>query len=363
MEKAYGNCDLEMMKDFCQVDGPSGAEKEATRVMKKYLEPYVQQFDYDTLGSLIALKKGSGKGPKLMLAGHVDEIGFVVTRIEDNGFLRFAPLGGWWGHVLLAKPLVITTDEGKKINGVIGAKAPHGMKPEERDKVQEVKNMYIDIGVASKDEALELGIKIGNYITPKSDFTVLNNPNYLCAKAWDDRVGALIATDVIKNLSNSQHSCDIYAVGTVQEEVGLRGAKTAAYKIDPDVAIALDVTTAQDTPGEDASCKLGAGVTISVQDASVLGHRGLIVKLAEICESLNLDVQYNALLAGGTDAGTIHQSRDGIISCTLSIPARYIHSHNGIIHRKDYCDTVTLLTEFAKRLDNAMLEELRQSNR
>jgi len=363
MEKAYGNCDLKMMEDFCQADGPSGAEKEATRVMKSYLEGYVDEFDYDTLGSLIAIKKGKGAGPKLMLAGHIDEIGFLVTKIEDNGFLRLAPIGGWWGHVLLSKPLTITTDEGKKIYGVIGAKAPHGMKPEEREKVQAVKDMYVDIGVKSKEEALELGIQLGNYATPKSDFTVMSNPNYLVAKAWDDRVGALIATDVVKNLKGVDHVCDVYAVGTVQEEVGLRGAKTAAYKIEPDIAIALDVTTADDVPGGDNTCKMGIGVTLGVGDYSVLGHRGFIKVLASICEDLKLDVQYNVLLAGGTDSGEIHKTKEGVINVTLSIPSRYIHSHLGIIHRKDYCDTVTLITEFAKRLDNKMLNELKNSNR
>ena len=363
MEKAYGNCDLKMMEDFCQVDGPSGAEKDATRVMKSYLEAEADEFDYDNLGSLIALKKGQGGGPKLMLAGHIDEIGFVISKIEENGYLRLAPLGGWWGHVLLAKPLTITTEEGKKILGVIGAKAPHGMRPEERDKVQELKNMYVDIGVSSKAEAEELGIKPGNYVTPKAEFAVLGNPNYLLAKAWDDRVGALIATDVIKNLKGVNHCADVYAVGTVQEEVGLRGAKTAAYKIQPDVAIALDVTTAQDSPGDDDSCKLGVGVTIGIQDNSVLGHRGLIKVLADLCDELKLPIQYNALLAGGTDSGEIHKINEGIINCTLSIPSRYIHSHSSIIHRKDYCDTVTLITEFAKRLDGKMVEALKNSNR
>jgi len=362
MEKAYGNCDLKMMEDFCQADGPSGAEKEAVRVMKSYLEGYVDEFDYDALGSIIGVKKGRDNGPKLMLAGHIDEIGFLVTKIEDNGFLRIAPLGGWWGHVLLSKPLIITTDEGKKIYGVIGAKAPHGMKPEERDKVQAVKDMYIDIGVKDREEALSLGIKEGNFVTPKSDFVVMSNPNYLCAKAWDDRVGALIATEVVRNLKGVEHECDVYAVGTVQEEVGLRGAKTTAYKIEPDVAIALDVTTADDCPGGDNNCKMGVGVTIGIADFSVLGHRGLISLINKICDELKLDVQRNALLAGGTDSGEIHKTKDGVVTVTLSIPSRYIHSHYSLIHRKDYCDTVTLVTELAKRLNHKMLQELKESN-
>ena len=363
MEKAYGNCDLKMMEDFCQADGPSGAEKEATRVMKKHLEGFADEFDYDVLGSLIALKKGKNGKVKLMLAGHIDEIGFLVSKIEDSGFLRISPIGGWWGHVLLSQPLTITTEDGRKILGIIGARAPHGLKPEVREKVVEVKDMYVDIGVNNKEEAEELGIKIGSYVTPRSTFDVLNNPNFLAAKAWDDRVGALIATAVIKNLKDIDHDCDVYAVGTVQEEVGLRGAKTSAYKIEPDVAIALDVTLATDCPGEDNETKMGVGITLGVRDNSVIGHRGLIKYLGDLCDELKLDKQYNVLMAGGTDSGEIHKTKEGIINVTLSIPSRYIHSHRSLIHRKDFCDTVTLLTEFAKRLDENVLHDLHISNR
>ena len=363
MEQIYGNCDLKMMEDFCQADGPSGAEKAATRVMKSYLEGYADEIDYDVLGSLIGVKKGVGNGPKLMLAGHIDEIGFIVSKIEDDGFIRIAPLGGWWGHVVLSCKFIITTGEGKKIRGVVGSKAPHGMKADVREKVVEIKEMFIDIGVKNKAEVVELGIKQGDFITPDSTFDVMGNPNYLMAKAWDDRVGALIATDVVRNLKGVAHPCDVYAVGTVQEEVGLRGAKTAAYKIDPDVGIALDVTLATDAPGESGDCKCGVGLTISIMDSSVLGHRGLIDYLGKLAEELKIDVQYDALLAGGTDSGEIHKTKAGIVNVTISIPARYIHSNQGIIHRKDYCDTVTLLTEFAKRLDADLLKELTESNR
>jgi len=363
MEEMYGSCNLQMMADFCNVDGPSGAEKEATRVMKSYLEGYADEIQYDNLGSIIGVKKGKGNGPKLMLAGHIDEIGFVVHKIEDTGFLRLAPLGGWWGHVMLAHPLTITTRDGKKYTGMIGAAAPHGLPPEARAKVMEIKDMYVDLGVKNKAEVEEMGIRPGDYVTPQSKFEVLNNPNYLMAKAWDNRVGALLATEVVRNLKGIDHACDVYAVGSVQEEVGLRGAKTSAYKIKPDVAIALDVTIASDYPGGENKTKMGVGVTLGIQDSSVLGHRGLIALMEDLCKELDLPFQYDLLMAGGTDSGEIHKSYDGVVTMTISIPARYIHSHRGLIHRKDYCDTVTLLTEFAKRLDQPMLDALHSSNR
>lgn len=363
MEKIYGKMDLKMVADFTDVHGPSGAERNATRIMKKYLDGFADEITYDNLGSIIGLKKGSGNGPKLMIMGHIDEIGFVVTKIEKEGFLRFAPLGGWWGHVLPAKRLVITTREGKEIVGMIGNMAPHGLKPEVRNKVQTLDEMYIDLGVSSADEVAEIGVRVGDYITPDTTFEVMNNPNYLMAKAWDDRVGALIATEVVRNLKDVKHECDVYAVGSVQEEVGLRGAKTATHLVNPDVAFAIDVTIGDDTPGAKSNTKLGVGVTLGLKDSSVLSHRGLFNCVSDLCTEMKIDTQVDTLVAGGTDSGEIHKSYNGVVNMTLSIPARYIHSHRGVIHRKDYVETVNVLTEFAKRLDKKLFEELQTSNR
>jgi putative aminopeptidase FrvX len=363
IEKAYGKVDLKMMREFTDADGISGCEKEATRVMKKWISPYADEITYDTLGSLIALQKGTGNGPKVMLAGHIDEIGFVVRQIDEKGFIKIAPIGGWWGHVLLAQPVWITTREGKKYVGIVGAPAPHGLSPEARVKVREVKDMFVDIGAKDKNEVELAGIRPGDMVTPKSDFTVMANPNYLLAKAWDDRVGALIVTEVLMNLRNTPHPADIYGVGTVQEEVGLRGAKTATYAVKPDLALAIDVTIAEDIPSSDSRIKMGVGVTFEVLDAAHLGHRGLLHHLDALAKELKIEVQYESLLAGGTDSGEIHKSFDGIINLTVSIPSRYLHTHRAMIHRKDYCDTVTVLTEFCRRIDWNLIEELRTSNR
>ncbi|KAF0223619.1 MAG: peptidase M42 family [Erysipelotrichaceae bacterium] len=363
IEEAYGKVDLKMMEDFTSADGISGCEKEASRVMKSYVEPFADEITYDNLGSLIALKKGTGKGPKVMLMGHIDEIGFVVRSIEEKGFIRLAPVGGWWGHVLLSHPVTITTRSNQKYVGVIGSKPPHGLPADVRSKVMEVKDLFVDLGVKSKEEVELLGIRPGDMVSPKSEFTVLANPNYLMAKAWDDRVGALIATEVLMNLKGVKHQADVYAVGTVQEEVGLRGSKTATYAVHPDLGIALDVTVANDIPGTEPGTKMGVGITLAVQDSSHLGHRGLLSYMSDLAKELKLDVQYDTLLAGGTDSGENHKSFDGIINCTLSIPSRYIHSHRALIHRKDYVDTVTLMTEFVKRVDWDLIESLRSANR
>lgn len=363
IEALAGEVDLKMMEAFTMADGISGCEKEASRVMKSYIEPYADEVSYDGLGSLIALKKGSEKGPRIMLAGHIDEVGFVVRSIEDKGFIRLAPVGGWWGHVLLSQPVTITTRDGKKYTGVIGSRPPHGLPADVRSKVVEVKDLFVDLGVKDKQEVEFLGIKPGDMVSPKSEFTVMANPNYLMAKAWDNRVGALIVTEVLKNLKGQKHTANVYSVGTAQEEVGLRGAKTAAFAVKPDVAITIDVTLANDIPGAEPGSKMGVGVTLGVQDSSVLGHRGLLNHLEDLAKELKLEVQHDLLLAGGTDSGEIHKSMEGVITLTVSIPSRYIHSHRALIHRKDYLDTVTLLTEFCKRLDEKQLEVLRAHNR
>ncbi|QIK70524.1 M42 family metallopeptidase [Erysipelothrix sp. HDW6C] len=363
LEEAYGDVNLSMLADFALTNGISGHEREMAQVYKNWVEEFSDDVSFDNLGSIIAHKEGAANGPKIMFAGHIDEIGFLVKSIDDNGFLRLHPVGGWWPHVLLSQPVTITTRSGQDYVGVVGSKAPHGMAPAVRNKVMELKDLYVDLGVASKDEVRILGIQVGDAITPKADFHVMANPNYLMSKAWDNRIGAAVAAEVIRGLKNESTDAHIYSVGTVQEEVGLRGAKTAAQKINPDIAVTIDTTIATDTPGETNNVKLGVGVTLEVMDASYISHKGLLYHLQDLCDELGIDYQFELLSAGGTDSGEIHKVHDGVITVTVSIPTRYIHSHYGIIHRKDYLDTVKLLTEFARRANAEVLEELRNYKR
>ncbi len=361
-KEAYGEVDLEMLKEFSEVNGICGHEKYASRVMAKYLDGYADSITHDNLGSIIACKNGSGDGPKVAFFGHLDEVGFLVKKINKDGFISVINVGGMWPHLLLAQEVTITTREGKEYIGVITSPPPHGMSAEERAKVKEVEDLSVDLGVNNDEEVRALGIRVGDTITPLASFRVMNNPNYLMGKAWDDRIGAAIATDVMRNLKSSEHKADVYAVGTVQEEVGLRGATTAGYAVKPDIAIALDVTLANDVPGGKYGAPLGSGVTLSLMDGSVIANRELVYIMEEICEELKLDYIHDIFLKGGTDSGAIHKLYSGILAMTISIPARAIHSHRAVIHRKDYADTVTLLTEFCKRLDWDMVERIRKSN-
>ena len=344
---------LEMLKELTEVKGVPGFEYEVKEVIARYLEGKAE-LDQDNLGSIIAKKEGTSSGPRIMLPGHMDEIGFMVSFITEEGYLKFVPLGGWWDQVLLGHRVIVRTDNGD-VPGVIGSKPPHILAPEDRNKVVEKKDMFIDVGAADRKEAEEVfGIRVGDPIVPDSSFQVMKNEKYLMAKAWDNRIGCGIFIDVINNLQGVDHPNTVYGVGTVQEEVGLRGARTSASKIDPDVCIAVEVGIAGDMPGvreEDAPPKLGKGPILLVADASLVAHRGLRSLVIETAKSAGIPLQYATLMGGGTDAGAVHLNKAGVPSVCLAVPTRYIHTHTGIIHRDDYDATVNLITEVVKRLD------------
>jgi putative aminopeptidase FrvX len=348
---------LAMLKELTEVEAISGHERNAAKVFKKYITPFADEITHDNLGSVIALKKGSSK-LKLMLAGHLDEVGFLVSKIENDGFIRLHPIGGWWTHVLLAQRLAVHTNSGKRYIGIVGSTAPHGMSTEQKSKVMDIKNVHLDLGLNSKEKVMKLGIRPGDMVVPVAEFFQLAEPKMLAAKAFDDRIGAAVVIEVLAALKNVKHKANVYSVGTVQEEVGLRGAKTSAFKINPDVAIAIDVTLAGDIPGAGNNAKLGDGVALSFADGSVIGAKELIYELEKIATEEKIKFSYDMLTAGGTDSGEIHKVHDGVLNCTLSIPSRYIHSHYSIIHQDDYEATINLIVAFIKRLDDKMLDRL-----
>ncbi|MDQ0174510.1 M42 family metallopeptidase [Bacillus chungangensis] len=351
---------LVMLKDLTGARGIPGNEKEPRAVMKKYIEPFADEMETDGLGSLIAKKVGDPNGPKVMVAGHLDEVGFMVTQIDEKGFLRFQTVGGWWSQVMLAQRVTIVTAKGD-ITGVIGSKPPHILSPEARKKPVEIKDMFIDIGASNDEEATAWGVRPGDMIVPYFEFTVMNNEKMLMAKAWDNRIGCAIAIDVLKGLKGSKHPNIVYGVGTVQEEIGLRGAKTAAVKVNPDIGFAVDVGIAGDTPGvteKEAMGKMGAGPQIIIYDASMVSHKGLRDFVINIADELKIPYQYEAIPGGGTDAGAIHLTANGVPALAIGLATRYIHTHAAILHRDDYEHTVKLLIEVIKRLDKAAVDKI-----
>ena len=350
---------LALLRDLTSAAGVPGFEREARQVMERYLAPY-GEVSRDRLGSVIGCKRGAADRPRVMLAGHLDEVGFMVSLITDDGFLRFQTLGGWWDQVLVAQRVVVKTRQGDVL-GVIGSKPPHVLSAEERKKLLEKKDMFIDVGASSKEEALAMGIRPGDPIVPASDFTVLKNDQLILAKALDNRVGCALAVEVLRRLQGVDHPNTVYGVGTVQEEVGLRGAQTSAYAVEPDVGIALEVSIAGDVPGmkpEEAQSKLGKGPTVLLYDATLIPSVALRDLVLDVAEAEGIPVQFDVMPGGGTDAGRIQFFGRGVASICIGVPTRYIHSHAGIMHIADFEAAARLVTALVRRLDAGTVERL-----
>lgn len=351
-----------LLQELTDAFGVSGDERAVARVMKEHLEPVSDTITYDKLGSVIAEKKGSSSRPRVMIAGHMDEIGFVVSGITKKGFIKFLPLGGWWGHVALAQRVIVLTSKGPVV-GVVGSTPPHILEPKDRERVVKIEDMFIDVGAKDNfDVQKKLGVTIGDAIVPYSPFTIMNHKKMYLAKALDDRIGCGVVVETMKKLKNVKHPNTVFGIGTVQEEVGLRGAGTAAFACDPDVAIAIDVGIAKDTPGikGDPPEKLGAGAAILVFDAGLIPNVKLKELVIDTAEKKNIPHCLSTMHRGATDAGRIHQSRQGVPSICIGPNTRYIHGHASIMYRDDYINCIRLVTEVIKRLDGKTVAGLTQ---
>ncbi len=343
---------IEFLRQITAVPGLPGYEREVKALLKGYLEP-ISEVSQDNLGSIIGAKKGRSARPRVMLAGHMDEIGFMVTSIDKDGFLRFQTLGGWWEQVMLSQRVAVITAKGR-IPGMTGSKPPHILPAEERKKMVEKKDMFVDIGASSREEALAWGVKPGDPIVPDTPFQQMRNGDLLMAKAWDDRIGCALFIDVLRTLQGIDHPNTVYGVGTVQEEVGLRGAVTSANAIVPDVGFALEVAIAGDMPGikeYEAQSRLGKGPVFLLYDSTLIPNTRLRDLAVETAEAAGIPYQFDAMVAGGTDAGRIQLQGSGVPSLVIGVATRYIHSHTGIISLKDYGWTVDLLTKLIMVLD------------
>src|SRR5690625_3374108 len=352
---------LMMLKELTDAKAIAGHEKEARDVMEKYIKRYADDLFTDNLGSLIAQKTGDENGPKIMVAGHLDEVGFMVTRIDDKGFIYFQTVGGWWSQVRHDQRVTIVTKEGD-VSCVIGSTPPHILSPEARKKPVKIKDMFIDIGASNKEEAESFGVRPGDSIVPYFEFTQMKNEKMLLAKAWDNRIGCAIAIEVLKQLEGQDHPNIVYGVGTIQEEVGLRGARTSAHLIEPDIGFGVDVGIAGDTPGitdQEADSKLGDGPQIILYDASMVSHKGVRELVVETADEHNIPYQYATMAGGGTDSGSIHLTANGVPSLSITVATRYIHSHAAILHRDDFENAVKLIVETIKKIDHEKLKEIR----
>ncbi len=343
---------LQLLKELTEAHGVPGYEAPVRAVVRQYMEP-LGEISQDKIGSLICRKTGTAEAPRVMLAGHMDEIGFMVKHITKEGFLSFLPLGGWFDQVLLGQRVIVKTSQGDLV-GVIGAKPPHLLPADERNKVVQKKDMYIDIGAGSQAEVEALGVKPGDPIVPRADFQVMGNGKTYLSKAFDDRVGTALVISALQELQNSPHPNSVYGVATVMEEVGLRGATTSARAVDPDVAIVLESDIAGDVPGikeHESAVKLGKGPTTLIYEARLIPNLKLRKLLMDTAEELGIPLQLSYVEGGATDGGVIHLHNIGVPTVVIGVAARHIHSHSAILHREDYDNALKLLVALIRKLD------------
>ena len=338
----------DLLKKLADAPGVSGFEDEVRNIMIDELKDHVDKLEVDDLGNMIATRNGKPDGKKIMLAAHMDEIGLMVRYIDKNGFIKFSKIGGINDQMLLNQEVTIHTSNGN-VTGVIGSKPPHKMKESERKKITEYEKMFIDIGASDKEDA-EQKVKLGDPITIKQEFTPLGK--LYKGKALDNRIGCAVLIEVMKK---AKTNATIYGVGTVQEEVGLKGAKTAAFRLNPDMAFALDVTIGGDHPGikeEDAPSKLGKGPGVILADAS---GRGLITHptvkelIISVADEEGIPYQLEVSEGGTTDATSIHLTREGIPTGVISPPSRYIHTPVSVMAIEDVETTVKLILAILER--------------
>ncbi|MCR3922297.1 MAG: M42 family metallopeptidase [Firmicutes bacterium] len=320
----------ELLKKLSETYGPSGREEEIARVIREELQDYVDDIFTDKMGNLYAVKKGTGT--KVMVAAHMDEIGVIVTYIDKKGFLRFGNIGGLSPYILLGQRVIFS-------NGTIGT---IGMEKVDDIKKLTLEKLYIDIGAASGDEASKQ-VRVGDIATSQRDAVFAGNR--IIGKAMDNRAGCAVLIQTMRELGETTN--EVYAVFTTQEEVGLRGSRTSSYRVNPDLGLAVDVTLVGDTPeAPTMNVSLGQGATIKVKDNSVICHPQVKELLTEIAEKNNIPYQFEVLTAGGTDAGAIHLTREGIPAGVISIPCRYVHTPGEMVDLDDVEGAVSLLKAF-----------------
>ena len=334
--------DVKLFAEICKEPGVPGYEKRIRDLVIKTVKPYADDLSVDNLGNVIALKKGKDSSKRVMAAAHMDEIGFIVTHIDDNGFIRFQPLGGFDPKTLTAQRVIVHGT--KDLIGVMGTKPVHVMSPEERQKMPKIKDFFIDMGM-SKDE-VEKYISIGNPITRERELIEMGD--CLNAKSIDNRVAVYILIETLKRLQNEEIPYDFYGVFTVQEEVGIRGANVASHTINPDFGFGLDTTIAYDLPGAAAHEKitsLGKGTAIKVLDGMTICDYRMVEYMKQIADNNKIEWQPEVLPAGGTDtAGVQRMGKNGAIAGAVSIPTRHLHQVIEMAHKDDIIASIDLLS-------------------
>jgi len=338
-----------ILRELSQAFGVSGNEDDVRAILLDAVRDHVDEVEIDALGNLLTFKRGTGDEPlRVMLAAHMDEIGLMVVDHDDKGMLKVQPVGGIDARLLPGTLLTVGRD---RVPGVIGIKPIHLTESDEMEKVSKVEDLVIDIGAKGKSEA-EKTAPLGTYATFATRYRELGPT--VTGKAFDDRAGCAVMVELLRD----RFEFDLHGVFTVQEEVGLRGARVAAYAIDPDCAFTLEGTIADDIPkekDESPTTELGEGPAITIMDRSFIADRRLVRLLTETADELDIPHQFKQPGVGGTDAGVIHLAREGVPCATVSVPSRYIHSPVAMLNLEDFENTVRLMRESLGRLTQATL--------
>ncbi|MGY4707100.1 M42 family metallopeptidase [Candidatus Bipolaricaulota sp. J31] len=341
------------LKRLSDAFGVAGHEDEVREVIREMAAPYVDSCEVDPLGNLICSR---GDGPAVMLDAHMDEVGFLVRWIEPGGFLRLAPVGGWDERLLLGHRVVIRARDGHKVRGIIGATPPHLLSQEERKKTVPLEELFVDVGAKSREEVEGMGITIGSPLTIHYPCELLRE-GYATGKAFDDRAGCLVALEALRLTVDEGLPYKLVVNFAVGEELGLRGARAAAYRIVPKVALALEGTMGADVPGiaeAKQPTRVGKGPAITVADRSIVVRPRMVEFLEDIARSEGIPFQYKLPIYGGTDAGAIHLERGGVLAGVVSIPCRYIHSPVSLLSLSDLEATIKLVVGFLRRAEELL---------
>ncbi len=348
-----------LLERLANAAGPSGFEEPIRKIAVEEMKPYAASISFDGMGSIIATQGTAG--PRIMIDAHMDELGGMIRRVTPNGFLTMQMLGGWLDQALVDQRWIIVGSKGP-VRAVTGIRDVHVVPQDERSRVYPRDSLFLDVGAKSAEEVQALGVEVGDPVVPDAPFAILNGTDEYLGKAWDDRVGCAVIIEAMRRLQNASLKARLFFVITTQEEIGLRGAHTAADFVKPDIGIALEAGVVGDVFGahpEESQAKLGGGPGIFLFDTSELPNRKFVQFVKETARAKSVPLQLDLVQGYGDDSAEIQKSTAGVPTVNLVVPTRYTHAHNGIIHRKDFDQMVDLLVATIDGLDAAKVREIR----
>jgi endoglucanase len=357
---AYGQDRVaNLLERLSNAPGPPGFEEPVRKLLVDEMKPLAASLAFDGMGSIVAQQGATG--PRVMIDAHMDELGGMIRRVTPNGFLTMQMLGGWLDQALVDQRWIIIGSKGP-VRAVTGIRDVHVVPPEERARVYSRDSLFLDVGAKSAEEVRAMGVEPGDPVVPDAPFAILNGTDQYLGKAWDDRVGCAVVVETMRRLASAPHKAQLFFVITTQEEVGLRGAHTAADFVKPEIAIALEGGVAGDAPGshpEETQAKLGGGPGIFLYDSSALPNRKFAQYVKETARANQIPLQLDLVQGYGDDSAELQKSTAGVPTVNLVVPARYTHAHNGVVNRKDFDRMVDLLVALINGLDAAKVQQLR----